>query len=365
LTAARKNKASAYEHPEIVDAYLQNEVSLGRVTGPFETPPLPDLHISSFGVIPKSGQPGKWRLILDLSSPHGFNINDSIDPDQFSLQYIKFDDVVAMVAKLGRGALMAKFDVQSAYRNVAVLPSQRYLLGMKWRGKFYVDLVLPFGLRSAPFIFNSIADLVEWILRNNYRIRDLLHYLNDYITAGPPCRPDCAQNLVVASSVCQSLGLPLHPDETVGPTTCLIVLGIELDSVLQIARLPAAKLLALKGLLTEWSTRKWCTRVQLESLIDKLHHACLVVWPSRTFLCRMINLLCAFRSRDHPIRLNIEFRLDLQWWIEFLDDSRQVSSCSQVSCPWRTYVLHQMLLALSGAFIPNPSHPTLVDLLAV
>jgi hypothetical protein len=85
-----------------------------------------------------------------------------------------------MVAKLGRGAGMAKFDVQSAYRNVAVLPSQRYLLG-----KFYVDLVLRFGLRSAPFIFNSIADLVEWILRNNYMIRDLLHYLDDYITADP------------------------------------------------------------------------------------------------------------------------------------------------------------------------------------
>jgi hypothetical protein len=34
----------------------------------------------------------------------------------------------------------------------------------------------------------------------------------------------------------------------------------------------------------------------------------------------MINLLCAFLSRDHPIRLNVEFRLDLQWWIEFLDD---------------------------------------------
>ena len=78
---------------------------------------------------------------------------------------------------------MAKFDVQSAFRNLAVLPSQRYLLGMKWRGKFFVDLVLPFGLRSAPFIFNSVAEMVEWILRHNYSIPDLLHYLDDYITA--------------------------------------------------------------------------------------------------------------------------------------------------------------------------------------
>ena len=27
-----------------------------------------------------------------------------------------------------------------------------------------VDMVLPFGLHSAPFIFTSIADLVEWTL---------------------------------------------------------------------------------------------------------------------------------------------------------------------------------------------------------
>ena len=70
LKSAPRNKPSAYAHPDIVDAYLANEVSLGRVAGPFDRPPLPGLHISSFGVIPKKGQPGKWRLIVDLSSPY-------------------------------------------------------------------------------------------------------------------------------------------------------------------------------------------------------------------------------------------------------------------------------------------------------
>jgi hypothetical protein len=189
VTSAQKNKASATAHPEIVDAYL------GWVAGPFLSSPLPNLHVSSFGMIPKAGQPGKWHLILDLSSPHGHSVNDGIDPEQFSLQYIKFDEVVAMVTKLGWGALMAKFDVQSAYRNVAVLPSQRHLLGMKWPGKLYVDLALPFGLRLAPFIFNSIADAIEWILHNNYAIADLMHYFDEHITAGPPNLPQCAHNL--------------------------------------------------------------------------------------------------------------------------------------------------------------------------
>ena len=39
-------------------------------------------------------------------------------------------------------------------------------------------------LQPAPYIFNSIADLVELILWNNYHIPGLLHYLGDNITAG-------------------------------------------------------------------------------------------------------------------------------------------------------------------------------------
>ena len=75
----------------------------------------------------------------------------------------------------GRRTLMAKFDVASAYRNVAIHPNDRPLLGMQWRGKYFFDLVLPFGLHSVPFIFTSVADLVEWILVHNYGVDFLPH----------------------------------------------------------------------------------------------------------------------------------------------------------------------------------------------
>ena len=44
----------------------------------------------------------------------------------------------------------------------------------------------------------------------------------------------------------------------------------------------------------------------------------MVVWPGRTFVRRMIDLLCCFRRNDHPIRLNKEFQLDLYWWQQFV-----------------------------------------------
>ena len=40
LKSAKKNKPSATQHASVIDAYLANEVSLGRVAGPFNSPPL-------------------------------------------------------------------------------------------------------------------------------------------------------------------------------------------------------------------------------------------------------------------------------------------------------------------------------------
>ena len=90
----------------------------GRIAGPFPIPPLPNLHTSRFGVIPKKHQPGKWRLILDLSSPVGASVNDGIPKDVFSVQYMSVDDIIDGIMTYGRGPLMVKFDIESAYHIV-------------------------------------------------------------------------------------------------------------------------------------------------------------------------------------------------------------------------------------------------------
>lgn len=128
---------------------------------------------------------------MDLSSPNGSSANDGISPDEFTTEYIHVDHIICMVSQHGQGALMAKFDVEAAYQNIPVHPSHHFLLGMRWRGKYYVDLALPFGLRSAPYLFNSVADMVEWILIHSHQVLDLLHYLDDFITVGPPIFPLC------------------------------------------------------------------------------------------------------------------------------------------------------------------------------
>ena len=45
-------------------------------------------------------------------------MTDGINPDEFSLHYITVDQVIRMVSQFGKGALTAKFDVESAYRTL-------------------------------------------------------------------------------------------------------------------------------------------------------------------------------------------------------------------------------------------------------
>ena len=108
------------------------------------------------------------------------------------------------------------------------------------------------------------------------------------------------------------------------PPQVLIFLGTELNSLTQTARLPH-KLISTLELLYQWASKKWCTRTELESLIGPFHHVTKMVPPGRTFLRCKIDLLCAFRSPSHPIRLNTEFCHNLAWWLEFLQSWNGVS----------------------------------------
>ena len=167
--------------------------------GPFPPSWKRHLHINRFGLIPKGHNTGKYRLITDLSHPRGSSVNDGIDPALTSLTYITVDSVMQVVQQLGKESLLAKMDIESAYRLVPVHPHDRILQAVEWDGQIYVDPMLPFGLRSAPNFFTAVTDTLNWCLQRA-GIRFVSHYLDDFIVVAPP-------RLMPASSRGTGLGL--------------------------------------------------------------------------------------------------------------------------------------------------------------
>jgi hypothetical protein len=113
------------------------------------------------------------------------SINSAIWKDDFSPQYVTIDDAIAGIKRFGPDCFLAKTDIESAFRLIPVHPDDYELLGMFWDGKYYFDKVLPFGLRSAPFIFNQLSDAFEQILLNNCKIYFACHILDDFLIMEP------------------------------------------------------------------------------------------------------------------------------------------------------------------------------------
>lgn len=310
------NLISAAQHPEVVSLNLNKEVHLGRVAGPYSTPPLPDFQCHPVGVVPKKHS-SEWRTIYHLSYPQGNSINDHIPKDPFSLSYVRVDDAISIIQSLGQGAFMAKTDLKSAFRLIPIHPDDWNLLGIYWQSQFYVDMYLPFGLRSSPFLFNQLSDGIEWILKHNYGIRHVIHILDDFFIA-EQSKFSCLNSFSTLLRVFMSLKAPVVPSKTIGPSQVIEFMGIVLDSVRMEARLPEDKLTRITDLLTSFQKRRSVRLVELQSLIGTLQFACKVVVPGRTFLQRVINLTRGVPSRFHHVRLNREFFKDLTMWKAFL-----------------------------------------------
>lgn len=87
--------------------------------------------------------------------------------------------------------------MESAYCNVPVHSDYHNLL---------VNLVLPFGLHSALFIFSSIEDLNG----SSNIIIGLSFLLDDFHTLGPPNTPVCQNNIDTGVQLFGDWGIPLR-----------------------------------------------------------------------------------------------------------------------------------------------------------
>jgi hypothetical protein len=76
-----------------------------------------------------------------------------------------FEHAVHDLRHLGHGALMAKLDLKEAFRHIPIRAADWHLLGIDWGSRFYYLLVLVFGLKSAPYIFNLFAEALHWIIQ--------------------------------------------------------------------------------------------------------------------------------------------------------------------------------------------------------
>ncbi|VDI05624.1 Hypothetical predicted protein [Mytilus galloprovincialis] len=125
---------------------------------------------------------------------------------------------------------------------------------------------------------------------------------------GPDDTPVSQMMLDTFSDICEELGVPIASEKSVGPVTSLEFLGLVIDTVEMVVRIPQDKLLKLKSLLEPILLNKKITHKDLESVVGQE----VSVWIVGSSLIR--NAFVHARSRTGGVNLGLH-RIGVKiWW---------------------------------------------------
>ncbi len=118
---------------------------------------------------------------------------------------------------------------------------------------------------------------------NKYKAGGMSHIIDDFLFVGSANSSQCFHDLQNFLHLCQRLGVPIKDSKTVLPSKVIIIDGIEVDSETMECRLPQDKIVKINTALISAMHRKKITLRSLQSLIDLLNFACMVICFGREF----------------------------------------------------------------------------------
>lgn len=139
-------KESAFIDKEISDLLLKGAIS--------QVDQAPHC-VSPIGCVPKKGN--KFRLIIDLRA-----INKHV-----KCPYYKNEGIETVCDYIEVGDNLITLDLKDGFHHISVNEQYRTYLGFKWRNRYFVWNVLPFGLNASPWFFNKVIRAFVTFVRNS------------------------------------------------------------------------------------------------------------------------------------------------------------------------------------------------------
>ena len=334
-TSCRKNHSTAEDYANVINDYISTEIQFGALAGPYNQPPFSTVLITSpLHSVPKKGQNNDTRrIVLDLSYPPKKSVNEGIPQtyDDLHLEYPSVDRLIDLLVqrKVQDGAWMLKRDLSRAYRQLRVDPYDYRLLGFKWEDKYYFDMSMPFGLRSAAQACQRVTSGLAHILQK--KGINIINYVDD-IAAVAISESEAIEFGEVIDNVITVSGLHLAEKKSVNATQKMTFLGIQFDSAKMTMEVTPERLEEIRQELQRWIGKRRATRKEIQSLAGKLQFIAKCCKHGRCFMSRILSVLKGLKRSSYRTYLNEDFRKDVQWWFNFLPHFHSVSIIKDT--PW-------------------------------
>ena len=309
-----QNHSSAVKNNLCLLDYLEEEIIHIAIIGPF--------------TVPKRNS-SKLRVVHDFSFPDGASVNSGIPKDSYldndhKLQLPGVDRLIQFIRSHGPHCLIYEKGLARAFRQITVDPRDVPFLGFDVNNQLYFHTRFPFGLRSATMVCQRVTKAVIHILSSESYLADV--YIDDFYGVEKTELAGVAFNRM--TELFKELGLAASPAKDQLPNTQMLVLGIWFNTDDMTISVPEFRLLELRAEISHWLTLEQATKHQVQVLVGKPSYVCSCVRPGRAFMSRLLNDLRLCHSRRSIIFVSHELKLDLQWWLHFLDKYNGVSVIS-------------------------------------
>ena len=324
LDSCSQNHSSALEFFSYVDSFFHKEVSLHGVTGPMAFPPFPCTKVSPLMTAVK--KPGSRRPVFDASFGE-LSINNNTpekeylgEPYQFKFPTVL--DLAEKIVDLGPGCLLWKRDLSRWFMQLPVDPGDYDKLGVIWRGMWFLFISFVWGCRHAGYCGQRVSRAVLQIFKDmgiqkfgeSY---NAMVYMDDF--AGAEVGEKAKSAFDDMGRLLADLGIVESRKKAFPPSTQMLFLGVEFDTIAMCMRVGEEKCREVKATVNNWYRRTVATKEELQSLQGQLMWVSKVVRFSRTFVSRIIAEQKSLKSQKQKKKLSHDLKKDLLWWKMFLD----------------------------------------------
>ena len=277
----------------------------GYLMGPYDPsdPIAKECRINPVFCVPKTE--GEVRPVVNYSKQiDGSSLNDQLNPDWCTVEYIQLKEIVYTVKQVGVGAMIWAKDLEDGYFNIKVHPSQVKSIAFMFAGLLFIPMVLVFGISSAPLIFTMFmwyavsairfmdANIMWFCMpteqfENKYFQTDadyhtcndgsytfiplIMYYLDDIFGVQTPKL--VYKQYEMAGKMLVYLGLSAKESKDRPPSTTQKLLGLEYDTIKQEIRIPEEKVIRYVTFANSLLARTQITKKELFSLTGKARHA--------------------------------------------------------------------------------------------
>lgn len=324
------NHRSAIQDPLAIDAHIQKELKLNRYSGPYSvsqaTKLLGPFRTSPLGLVPKANS-SSFRVIQDLSFPRSSataSVNSEIDSDDFPCAWGTFSQCALFVATAPAGTEAAVFDVDSAYRNIPIHPSEKAHFCVMWKDEIFIDHCVAFGSASSAGLFGRVADAFVAIIQKMGADK-VIKWVDDFVFGRYP-RPLTTLSVFLfdESLVFQTAaytGLPWSLPKCSGFGPSFKYLGFLWCLRSRSVTLLDDKRLKFLSKLDALLLAKSADLNTAQKLSGSLNHCCFVVPLGRAHLIYLNRFISGFKPsaptfQKHTVPAAL--RRELSWWSSLL-----------------------------------------------